>query len=275
MINRFLLIINMANEAIIIGGEKTSIIKKAIARILYSNNIERSKISEILNLSQPMVSNYCGSTDDISNEILNQAKKISNKIIEGYPITFNTCITFSDKYLNDTYFIAEKNELISDEKSKVIENLNNAFLILKGKGISQIIPKVKINIAMAKEDLEDSNDIAAFLNGLMLVDDKITGHNGIRFGKSKHLSSVLLDLSKKIKASAIMNIAYIKNLEDLDFKISYLSKDFQFDSKDNEVDILLHKGDFGIEPCAYILGEDAVDVSKKLLKIIDGLKDDK
>ena len=38
------------------------------------------------------------------------------------------------------------------------------------------------------------------------------------------------------------------------------------------VDILLHKGDFGIEPCAYVLGKDAVDVIYKVIKISEELK---
>ena len=48
----------MADEAIFVGGDDTVLLKKAIARILYSKGIDQSKISEILNLSQPMVSNY-------------------------------------------------------------------------------------------------------------------------------------------------------------------------------------------------------------------------
>ena len=43
------------------------------------------------------------------------------------------------------------------------------------------------------------------------------------------------------------------------------------ESKKN-VDILMHKGDFGIEPCAYVLGKDAVDVVKKVIKIKEELK---
>ncbi len=59
-----------------------------------------------------------------------------------------------------------------------------------------LIPEVKINIAMAKENAKNSDDVAAFLNGLIIADDKITGYNGIRFGKSKHLSSLLIEFKK-------------------------------------------------------------------------------
>jgi predicted fused transcriptional regulator/phosphomethylpyrimidine kinase len=35
---------------------------------------------------------------------------------------------------------------------------------------------------------------------------------------------------------------------------------------------LLHDGDFGIKPCSYVVGKDAVDVAKKVIKIVEKLK---
>ena len=265
----------MAEEAIIIGGNNTIVLKKALARILYCKGIDQSKISQILSLSQPMVSNYCSSKEKIPHKINKIAEQISSKILDGYPVNFQCYVSFSDKIVEGNYYIADKNEIISDETSKVVDNLNQAFSMLKGKDISGIIPKVKINIAMAKENATDTSDIAAFLNGLMLVDDKITGHNGIRFGKSKHLSSLLLDLKQKICIHAIMNIAYIEDPENTNYNIEYLTKDFNLKEAKKDIDILLHKGDFGIEPCAYVLGKDAVDVSKKVIQILDGIKNEK
>jgi predicted fused transcriptional regulator/phosphomethylpyrimidine kinase len=156
---------------------------------------------------------------------------------------------------------------MSDENNKIVNNLTEAFLLLKGKNISGLIPEIKINIAMAKKDANSSDDIAAFLNGLIIADEKVTGYNGIRFGKSKHLSSLLLDLKEKIDINAIMNIAYVKNLENTGFIIDNLTKDFKLGNDLKKVDILLHKGDFGIEPCAYVLGNDAIDVVNKVVKI--------
>jgi predicted fused transcriptional regulator/phosphomethylpyrimidine kinase len=128
---------------------------------------------------------------------------------------------------------------------------------------------------MANDTAKKTEDVAAFLNGFILADDRIISNNGIRFGGSKHLSKLLLDLKKKINVSAIMNIAYLDNVEIFDFSFAYMTKDFGLKNQTNQIDILLHKGDFGIEPCAYILGKDAVDVSKKLLIIAEGIKNEK
>ena len=257
----------MVEEAIFIKAEDTILLKKAIAINLYSKNIEQLKISKILNLTQPMVSNYCSSKDKIPKDIINLAKKISDKIVNGNSTKFLTCVTFNNKSFKGRFFIAEKNEVISDENNNIINNLTEAFLLLKGQDIRGIIPEVKINIAMAKQKAKNSEDVAAFLNGLIIADDKVTSNNGIRFGKSRHLSSLLLYLRDHIKINAIMNIAFIKDIEKTNFSYSYLSKDFKLKECKKNVDILLHKGDFGIEPCAYVLGIDAVDVVNKVITI--------
>jgi len=262
----------MAEEAILVKSEDTIILKKAIAMNLYSKKIEQSKISKILNLTQPMVSNYLSSKDRIPKKINDLAEKISNIITNGNSTNFLTCVIFSDNSLVGHYYIAEKNEIISDENKDIINNLNEAFLLLKGKDLRGLIPKVKINIAMSKQKASNSEDVAAFLNGLIIADDKVTNNNGIRFGKSKHLSSLLIYLKNHIDINGIMNVAFVKNLEKTSFSYGYLSKDFKFKDGKNDVDILLHKGDFGIEPCSYILGKNAVDVANMLIKLSEELK---
>jgi hypothetical protein len=200
------------------------------------------------------------------------AQEIAKKIIDKQSVNFQTCITFSDKNVEGNFLIADKNEILTDENSRIIDNLKQAFYKLKEKDISGFIPEVKINIAMSKKNAKKSDDVASFLNGLIITEDKITGYNSIRFGKSKHLSSLLLKLKNKINANAIMNIAYIKDVEKTNMNYVYLAKDYVLKDRLTKVDILLHKGDFGIEPCAYIVGENAVDVINKLIKIKDKLK---
>lgn len=259
---------NMPIEVFLIGGEKKIQLKRSIARILYSKKIEQSTISKILNLSQPMVSNYCNSNKEIPENIMKIAKGISEKIIDKQPINFQTCISFLNINIEGNFLIADKNEIITDENSRITDNLKQAFYKLKEKNIKGLIPEVKINIAMSKRNAKKSDDVASFLNGLIITEEKITGYNSIRFGKSKHLSSLLLKLSKNLNSYAIMNIAYKKNIEKTKFKVGLLSKNFKLKNTNKNFDILIHKGDFGIEPCAYILGKDATEVANKLLKIV-------
>ena len=73
----------MVDEAIFVHADDTVLLKKAVAKSLYEKNFAQSKISEILSLSQPMVSNYCKSKEKLPDNITNLAKQISEKI-ENY-----------------------------------------------------------------------------------------------------------------------------------------------------------------------------------------------
>jgi len=265
----------MSEEIFLINKENSIILKKSITKILYENNLEQSKIADILKISQPMVSIYYKSKNKIPKEIENIAKNISDKILDNQRCSFKACITFSDNIHENRYYLATKNEVLINENKKIIDNLTQAFINLKGKNLGKILPKVKVNIVLSKENPKNSEDIASFQNGLIISDEKIVGFNGISFGKSKHLSSLILDLKNKINVNSIMNIAYLSDFNKLGFSVGNLSKNFKLKGDNCKFDILLHKGDFGIEPCAYILGDDAVDVSNKVLKIIDGIGNEK
>ena len=177
----------MVEEAVFVQEDNSILLKKAIAKALYGKDIEQSKISEMLNLSQPMVSNYCSSDARIPHTIMELAGTIADTIMNGSIPAFYTCVSFSDKHIEGRFYIAKKNEVNTDETNAIIDNLTEAFLLLKGKDIGGLLPEVKVNIAMAKEDAASPEDVAAFLNGLVVVDDKVSSINVIRFGKSKHL----------------------------------------------------------------------------------------
>ena len=112
----------MAGEVILIKGENKILLKKSIAKNLYRSKFEQLKISKILAITQPMVSNYCSSNDKIPENIQRMSEKITKKIIENESIKFQTCITFSNNEYEGTYYIADKNEIINEENIKVVDN---------------------------------------------------------------------------------------------------------------------------------------------------------
>jgi predicted fused transcriptional regulator/phosphomethylpyrimidine kinase len=259
----------MSEEVILVSDHQTTQLKKGIAQILYQHKFEQSRISSILHLSQPMVSNYCASKETLPINIIHLAKDIADKIMQHFPLNFHTCIMFTDKPYEGQYFVAKPNELLTDEAQTIVDTLTEAFLLLKGKDIAQLIPQVKINIAQAKHHAKTSDDIAAFVNGLIIADNKVIGINGVRFGTSKHLSSLLLYLKQHLDISAIMNISFLDDLGNHSFKYTYLTKDFKLEKIHDQIDILLHRGDFGLEPCSYVVGIDAIDVAKKVTRLLE------
>jgi len=259
----------MAEEVYLVDEYKDKVIKKLLAKKLYKKGFEQSKIAQLLNLSQPMVSNYLKDNLEEKYGLNKQIDSIVEKIYAKENIGFQTIIHFSEKPIFGKYYLAKKTEIINDDKKFIIDNLLNAFQILKNQDLNEILPKIKINIAMGKINANKSEDIASFVNGLVISDDKIVANNGIRFGKSKHLSNILLKFQKRFQINAIMNIANIKNLKKIKLKYGFLTNDYKIKNKAKDFDILVHKGDFGIEPCTYVIGKDAVDVANKVLMILD------
>lgn len=259
----------MPEEVVLVSDHQTTQLKKGIAQILYQHNLDQSQISSILHLSQPMVSNYCASKEALPDHILLLAQGIAEKIMQQYPIRFHTCIMFTDTPYEGHYFVANKHELLTDENQRIVDTLTEAFLMLKGKDIAPLVPEVKINIAQAKQQANTPDDIAAFLNGLLIADNKVIGINGVRFGTSKHLSSLLLYLQQHLNISAIMNIAFLNDIGNHAFQYTYLTKDFKLEDAHDHCDLLLHRGDFGLEPCSYVVGTDAIDVAKKVIRLLE------
>jgi predicted fused transcriptional regulator/phosphomethylpyrimidine kinase len=256
----------MADEILLLGGENIILLKKAIAKLLYSRKYGQSSISRMLSITQPMVSNYISSKTDIPRKIYDYAKDV---ISMNKPLSFQNCVSFSDKQPEGQYLLAKNKEILTDEKKQLISSLTDAFLILKGLDITKIMPEVKMNLAMAIANPKTKDDIASFSNGLIIIDNKVSSISSIQFGRSRHLSSLLLHLNSfGLGAKAVMNIKFNDKIKK-DYKYAYLTKDFKLKEK-KKADILLHKGDFGIEPCSYVLGKDALDVAKKVEAIVNG-----
>jgi XRE family transcriptional regulator, thiamine biosynthesis regulator len=256
----------MANKGFVIKSEDTTILKIALAKLMDKKGYDQVRISKILKLSQPMVSQYLKNENIINPEIIDIAEKIINSRKEIEPLEFSTFISFEKKELKEAY-LADINELITDEKQNVLDSLTKAFDLIKEVNMNKVLPEVKVNLAMSKNNAKSSNDIAAFSNGFMIINDRISMHSGIAFGKSKHLASLILYL-KTINNSinSIMNIKYSSR-----FKGKYLSNDYKISDERFDIEndfILHHKGDFGIEPCTYIIGKDAEDVARRLLTLL-------
>ena len=117
----------MTFETIILSQEEIIILKISIAKILYEKKYEQSRIADILDLSQPMVSNYIKTKRKIPKKIQDISKNAAEKIINNSKIFFQTSIIFSEKPLSGQYHIATKNEIINNEKNKIIENLSEAY----------------------------------------------------------------------------------------------------------------------------------------------------
>lgn len=257
--------IYMAGQIII--TDDITLLKISLSKELRKQRFSQEKISKILKLTQPMVSNYLSIDKKIPEHIKTHSRLIVEKIKKNKLPLFRTCVTFSE--VSGKYYLARPEELMVDDKKSVIDDILRALNEIKDLNIKNLIPKVKINLAMSKENANTKRDIASVEGGLSFIEGRLSYFGSVGFDKSDHLASLLIYLKNISKGyNSIMNIKFDTFLLRSELKARYLSKDFKLASKDKDIDILLHKGGFGIEPCAYILGKDASDVIEKIRKII-------
>ena len=230
--------------------------------------MKQQVIAEKLGITQAMVSKYLFKKERDVNDL---AKKIGEKTIELIKSNsanndissgiMGTCLKIMQtgelcKICSEKNHLKKCNICMNigikaDEKEKVINNLKEAVKLLEENNIVGLMPAVMMNIAMKTDNAKGKESVASIPGRIVKVNDKVKSSNAPQFNSSNHLANKLLE-NKEFKA--IMNIKYDDKIEKA-ITSSGLN------------DILTDKGGFGIEPCAYILGKNAIDVVNKAIKI--------
>jgi predicted fused transcriptional regulator/phosphomethylpyrimidine kinase/diadenosine tetraphosphate (Ap4A) HIT family hydrolase len=168
-----------------------------------------------------------------------------------------------------------------------IENLEKAVEILENcDEFAELIPEVRSNIVMARENAKDVNDVAGIPGRITTANGKPKAFMKPEFGVSSHMARLVLSVMKHdpLKRSAI-NIKYdpkiIEICKKLGLKISFYDRNDEPENvrrveggtipwgveaaikriKDIP-DVIYHKGSWGKEPSISLIGTDAVDTVK-------------
>ena len=182
------------------------------------------------------------------------------------------------------------------EKFKVLQDLSESLLTLEGdESISRLIPESQSNLAMSISEPESPLDVAAVPGRIVKISKGVKSSAAPEFGASRHVAAAImtaLRFDPSIRAG--MNIAYsshvIQTCERLGLTVSYYDRaEEPADIKATEggsipwgteqaikriqrvPDIIYHKGDYGKEPMALILGMSASEVGRTALQIAKAL----
>lgn len=185
---------------------------------------------------------------------------------------------------------------IAAEKYHIIENIKEALKLLEehGKLVSKYVPEVQMNLVMAlpRRYARSVNDVAGILGRIVRYGDNIKPVGPIVFGASRHLAKAVLKIMEYDPSiRAAINIKYdeevIEKAKYLKYKVSYYDRTKEPDEIkriegasipwgiDQAVkrlgttpDIVYHLGDWGKEPIITVFGKTAVDVVRKLIRIL-------
>ncbi|MEM3540198.1 MAG: thiamine-phosphate synthase family protein [Thermoplasmata archaeon] len=263
--------------------------RKRVAKELKLKGFKEKKIANILHISQGMVSRYISDEKSLyfNNEINEFSKKISNMIIENYTEQELTeffcdfCISFRENKKFCTIHTIKNCDLCTylytgkrrEEKNEISEKLKKAVLKLNNYNIVEIIPEVRMNIAYSRENPSSRMDVMAFPGRLTYFSGKIVYFSDPEFGASKHLSSILLNVKNK-KIRAVINVKFNKKvfskIKTMGMKYKIMERHKYSDVEDfvkeleDDFEIIVDPGTFGIEPMLYIFGNDPDDIVHKI-----------
>jgi hydroxymethylpyrimidine/phosphomethylpyrimidine kinase len=177
---------------------------------------------------------------------------------------------------------------------EAIENVRVATEVLERvDGIGWICPESMINLAEVVPYGSSNDDVVGIPGRIVNVGGRLRASSCPRPGGSRHVASAVLvahSLDRRVRAA--MNVRYderilesavrlgmsvssydrsreppeIKSVEGMSIRWGVREA---FNQAGKVTDIVYHMGDFGKEPMITIFGEDAVDVVKKLLRILN------
>ena len=289
----------MDPPCILVSREILPYIKMEVSKGLDRAGMSQHDIAKRLGVSQAMVSKYLASRgrpkvlrdQEVSNLVSDLISALT-RMAQGTTAepdmvlaTCQVCFRLREKGLlcsahgisgcNACHSL-RSNELTKGRKA-VIDDLKAALQMIEGADIAMLQPEVRMNLAQAAPDARSQMDVGAIPGRLTELRGRITATYEPEFGSSSHLSQVILAVMKGSKRSlAVMNIKMDPAVEDAARRLKLKVKLFdrkrvsdiiKFAESVGDADVIMDKGDFGIEPCAYVLGQDALDVVKKVASI--------
>lgn len=170
------------------------------------------------------------------------------------------------------------------ETERVLASVREAARLLAATGaFVALVPHVGANVAMALPGAKDPFDVAALPGGLVESRGRVRAPSAPEFGVSKTLAEVLLAAAEAshgaVRAavnlrpdprfldaarSAGLAVAEVPGAAERDVAALKrgLARLAPFP------DVLFHKGDFGIEPIAYVFGADAAAVARRVAGLL-------
>jgi predicted fused transcriptional regulator/phosphomethylpyrimidine kinase len=186
----------------------------------------------------------------------------------------------------------------------VIKNLEKALEILQNsQEFAVLIPEVRSNIVMARENAENLNDVAGIPGRITVVHGKPMACMKPDFGASSHMARLILSIMEHDpRRRSALNIRYDEKIISICKKLGLEVSSYDRKEEPESIrkiegetipwgvemaikkigkvpDVIYHTGDWGKEPSISIIGNDAVDVAKmavcivKLLNLHEGLEE--
>jgi XRE family transcriptional regulator, thiamine biosynthesis regulator len=202
-----------------------------ISKCLIKKGIKQSTIASYLGITQAMVSKYAAKSHKINKElekaITEFSEKVAQEIIDKVSKeNIATLVTKQSLQWIESGLLCDhtkKKFKLEDcsscynlllpqtkkEKQDIIRNLEQAVMLLEKQDLHELIPEVRMNIAMATTSATVKEDVASIPGRLIAIDNRLKALMKPRFGTSHFLSALLLQIKEHSpETNAIINFKY-------------------------------------------------------------------
>ncbi len=179
------------------------------------------------------------------------------------------------------------------ERIHIIEELKKAIDILRNKRIGHLIPEVSSNFGYALSYAEGIEDVASFPGRIARLKDSIINFCDPEFGSSRHIASIILTVMRfDPEYRSAMNIRYsrenVLKLRKAGLTGGYFDRRLEpkrikhkegsslewgveevLKKMTNIPDFIYDRGDLGKEPMIRVIGRNPMEVTKKILCLIN------
>lgn len=144
-------------------------------------------------------------------------------------------------------------------------------------GVADHVPNVGTNVGTCLPGAERVDDVAAIPGRIYVVHDRVQVPAAPEFGASRHVADVILaahavdaDVRGALNVAtsdALLDAVTEAGLDAVAFDAGYEARRDRLTAAFQErgvPDVAYHEGAFGVEPIAYVLGQDAVDAVERV-----------
>ena len=290
----------MRPACIIVVEELLPEIRKAVARDLYRHGTSQEAISDLLGVSQAMVSRYLKG-DPVRNLFPEDflapiIRNLSAYAIQGATPDEMTSMfcrrcqemmgsevfmrRYAERFPGSSIAACDIHDL-GEGRTSVLEELSASARFLNGRDLHDLIPAVKMNMAQCTGNAVDRGDVASFPGRLQDTDGKVRQTSPPQFGVSRHLAGILLEAhAADPSIRAVISAGLSSKVRDAIVRMGLRSSDIDRDGSGilhfsgeikKGIRILADPGDFGIEPCLYIMGGSSLEISRTVVDLQDTL----
>lgn len=253
----------------------------------------QSRTAELLGVTQAMVSKYISKPQKSAGMGLgNDIERVSMRLAdvletpgEATAVLCSFCLSLRESERLCPYHKEITGDMDchaclnlraeENPRNSLLHTMEQAIRIVVKENIKALIPEVRTNIAMCTKGPKGPYDVASIPGRLIIVRGKVMSPTTPEFNASRHTTNLLLEINGlQGSIRSLMNISHTESIlnacrgHGLKEKLLFRKNGSLVIGKlDPDVDFLIDEGAFGIEPCIYLVGRDALDVARKAVSV--------